>query len=46
MTARTAVKEMRRFTDKINKNTIPTPPKWTKAEKEQVILYAIFVNFS
>ncbi|RIA88086.1 hypothetical protein C1645_826856 [Glomus cerebriforme] len=31
----TVVKELRRFTDKINKNVIPIPLKWTKSEAEQ-----------
>uniref|UniRef100_U9TVJ7 Suppressor of forked domain-containing protein n=1 Tax=Rhizophagus irregularis (strain DAOM 181602 / DAOM 197198 / MUCL 43194) TaxID=747089 RepID=U9TVJ7_RHIID len=31
----TVVKDLRRFTDKINKNIIPTPLKWTKSETEQ-----------
>ncbi|CAI2190405.1 7617_t:CDS:10 [Funneliformis geosporum] len=31
----TVVKDLRRFTDKINKNVIPIPLKWTKTEVEQ-----------
>ncbi|CAG8461935.1 4854_t:CDS:10 [Funneliformis mosseae] len=31
----TVVKDLRRFTDKINKNVIPIPLKWTKSEIEQ-----------
>ncbi|RHZ76420.1 hypothetical protein Glove_197g91 [Diversispora epigaea] len=45
MTARTAVKEMRRFTDKINKNIIPTPPKWTKSEKEQLAYWKEWIEW-
>ncbi len=33
----TVVKELRRFTDKINKSAIPIPLKWTKMEIEQVL---------
>ncbi|CAG8648308.1 4181_t:CDS:10 [Dentiscutata erythropus] len=45
MTARTAVKEMRRFTDKINKNIIPTPPKWVKSEKEQLSYWKEWIEW-
>lgn len=45
MTARTAVKEMRRFTDKINKNIIPTPPKWIKSEKEQLSYWKEWIEW-
>ncbi|CAG8571332.1 3909_t:CDS:2 [Acaulospora morrowiae] len=45
MTARAAVKEMRRFTDKINKNLIPTPPKWNKTEKEQLSYWKEWIEW-
>ncbi|CAG8511165.1 16461_t:CDS:10, partial [Racocetra persica] len=45
MTARTAVKEMRRFVDKINKNVVPTPPKWSKNEKEQLSYWKEWIEW-
>lgn len=45
MTARTTVKELRKITDKIVKNIIPVPPKWTKQEKEQVNFFKNFIIY-
>ncbi|CAG8567643.1 14377_t:CDS:10, partial [Acaulospora colombiana] len=45
MTARAAVKEMRRFTDKINKNVVPTPPKWSKTEREQLSYWKEWIEW-
>ncbi|KAG9303333.1 hypothetical protein G9A89_013659 [Geosiphon pyriformis] len=36
MTARTALRELRGFMEEINRNVIPVPPKWERAELQQL----------
>ncbi|CAH1762453.1 5618_t:CDS:10 [Entrophospora sp. SA101] len=45
MTARTTIKELRKITDKIVKNIIPVPPKWTKQEKEQLSYWKDWIDW-
>ncbi|KAI8371023.1 hypothetical protein BD560DRAFT_454479 [Blakeslea trispora] len=45
MTARTALREMRLFTDNINTNTVPLPPQWTPAELNQLDLWKKYIEW-
>ncbi|KAI8358476.1 hypothetical protein EDC96DRAFT_465074 [Choanephora cucurbitarum] len=45
MTARTALREMRLFTDNINTNAVPLPPQWTPAELTQLDLWKKYIEW-
>ncbi|KAF7724317.1 mRNA 3'-end-processing protein rna14 [Apophysomyces ossiformis] len=45
MTARTALPEMRRFTDNLNRNAVPKPPQWTDKELQQLDLWKQYIRW-
>lgn len=45
MTARTALREMRLFTDNINTNMVPLPPHWTPQELNQLELWKNYIQW-
>lgn len=45
MTARTALREMRLFTDNINNNGVSLPPKWTANELAQLDLWKNYIQW-
>ncbi|KAG2229913.1 hypothetical protein INT48_008288 [Thamnidium elegans] len=45
MTARTALREMRLFTDNINTNVVPLPPRWTAQELNQLELWKNYIQW-
>ncbi|KAF1803012.1 hypothetical protein FB192DRAFT_1421002 [Mucor lusitanicus] len=45
MTARTALREMRLFTDNINTNVVSLPPKWTANELAQLDLWKNYIQW-
>lgn len=45
MTARTALREMRLFTDNINTNVVPLPPSWTPEELNQLDLWKNYIKW-
>jgi hypothetical protein len=45
MTARTALREMRLFTDQINTNVVPLPPQWKQSELTQLELWKQYIEW-
>ncbi|KAI9481634.1 MAG: hypothetical protein EXX96DRAFT_219923 [Benjaminiella poitrasii] len=45
MTARTALREMRLYTDSINTNTVALPPQWTSDEMTQLNLWKKYIEW-
>lgn len=45
MTARTALREMRLFTDNINTNIVSVPPQWTAQELNQLELWKNYIHW-
>ncbi|KAG0174771.1 mRNA 3'-end-processing protein rna14 [Apophysomyces sp. BC1015] len=45
MTARTALPEMRRFTDNLNRSAVPKPPQWSDKELQQLDLWKQYIRW-